>query len=286
MSFDVVLLTTLLCINAIGALGFYFTFTSGQLSLAHGALYAIGGYAAGYASAVLHLPWVVALITGFAAPALIGLLVARLLARLRGLYFAVATLAFGVVAMELIKRIPGLGGPFGLGGIESYTTLWVALVVLVLVALALRQFDRSPLYVAHAAARVDQEGAVVMGIHVARTRGIAFAIGGGITGLAGALYAGFTTVITAEMGSFNHSLAFLLMVVIGGANSWRGPILGAAIWTAMPELFRSTDEWRMVLFGAAAVAIIVWRPQGIIPRRIFRPRARAGRARVPAVLPP
>ncbi len=275
MSFDAILLTTLLCINAIGALGFYFTFTSGQLSLAHGALYAIGGYSAGYVSATLHLPWIVALVAGFATSALVGLLVARMLARLRGLYFAVATLAFGVVAMELIKRIPGLRGPFGLGGIESFTTLPVAVVVLVLVALAVFQFDRSPLYVAHAAARVDQEATIVMGIHVARIRGISFAIGGGITGLAGALYAGFTTVITADMGSFNHSLAFLLMVVIGGATSWRGPILGAAIWTAMPELFRSTDEFRMVLFGAAAVAIIVWRPQGIIPRRIFRPRVGA-----------
>ncbi|ALJ19250.1 hypothetical protein AOA12_04770 [Microbacterium sp. No. 7] len=111
-----------------------------------------------------------------------------------------------------------------------------------------------------------------MGIDVARTRGIAFAIGGGIAGMAGVLYAGFTTIVSADTGSFTHSLAFLLMVVIGGANSWRGPILGAAIWTAMPELLRATDEWRMVVFGVAAIAIIVWRPQGIIPRRIFRPR--------------
>ena len=117
--------------------------------------------------------------------------------------------------------------------------------------------------------------AVVLGIDVRRTRAMAFAVGGGICGVAGVLYAGSTTIITPTDGAFDQSLAFLLMVVIGGASSWRGPILGAAIWTALPELLRSTDEWRMVAFGAAAVVLMAWRPQGLIPRRILTPAVSA-----------
>lgn len=281
MHVDLELLTILFAVNSIGALGFYVTFTSGQFSLAHGALYAIGGYAGAYVTTALGWNFLLAIVSGFACSAIIGGVLARLLAGVRGLYFGVATLAFGVVVVEAIKRIPALGGPFGLAGVPIFTDLPVAIVALVLVGLVAFQLDRSPLYVAHAAARVDQDAALVMGIDVKRTRGVAFAMGGGITGIAGVLYAGSTSVVSPDLGSFHMSLAFLLMVVIGGANSWRGPILGAAIWTVLPEVFRSTDELRMVLFGVAAIVIVVWRPQGLIPRRIFR--AKVDVAKIPAM---
>lgn len=274
MLIDFELLAIVTGINAIAALGFYFTLSSGQFSMAHGALYAVGGYIGAFSATTLALPFPLAIILGFVGSSLVGALVALLLQRVRGLYFAVATLAFGVVAMEAVKRIPGLGGPFGLGGIPNFTSLPVVLIVLLIVVLAVWQFDRSPLYVSHAAARVDQDGAVVMGVNVVVTRGIAFAIGGGIAGIAGVLYGGMTTIMPPEAGGFATSLAILLMVVIGGAHTWRGAVLGAIIWTVTPELLRATVEWRMVLFGVAAVVLMIWRPQGIIPRRIFSSRAR------------
>jgi branched-chain amino acid transport system permease protein len=276
MFIDWELLLTILSINAIGALGYYFTFSSGQFSMAHGALFVIGGYtAASLATVAPQLPMIVYLLAGFVVAAAIGGILALALSRLRGLYFAVATLAFGGVVTEAIKKIPALGGAFGIGGIPNYTNLAIAATVLVVIVFLVWAFDRSSLYAVHASARIDQDAAVVLGISVRRTRGFAFAIGGGIAGIAGVLYAGMTTVITPANGEFDQSLAFLLMVIIGGANSWRGPILGAVIWTALPELLRSTDEWRMVIFGAAAIALMAWRPQGIIPRRIFGPRSRA-----------
>ena len=274
MYVDYELLLTLLGINAIGALGYYFTFSAGQFSMAHGAMYMIGGYAGGYLAVRLGLPAFPALLAGFVVAAVIGGLLAVALHRTRGLYFAVATLAFGGVLTEGVKHLSFLGGAFGLGGIPPFTTLPLVLIVLVVVALALWAFDRSPLYVSHAASRSDQDAAVILGINVRRTRGFAFAVGGGIAGMAGVLYAGSTTIVTPQDGGFSQSLAFLLMVIIGGANSWRGPILGAVIWTALPELLRFTDEWRMVLFGAAAIALMVWRPQGLIPRWVFGPRSR------------
>ena len=275
MYLDYNLLFTLLGINAIGALGYYVTFSSGQFSMGHGAMYLIGGYAGGYFATKHGLPLVPSLVVGFLCSAVVGGLLAAALYRTRGLYFAVATLAFGGVVTEGAKHLSAIGGAFGLGGIPAFTTLPVVLIVLAIVALAVWSFDRSPLYLAHALARIDQDAAVVLGIDVRRTRAMAFAVGGGICGVAGVLYAGSTTIITPTDGAFDQSLAFLLMVVIGGASSWRGPILGAAIWTALPELLRSTDEWRMVAFGAAAVVLMAWRPQGLIPRRILTPAVSA-----------
>jgi branched-chain amino acid transport system permease protein len=279
MYVDYELLLTLLGVNAIGALGYYFTFSSGQLSMAHGAMFLLGGYAGGYLTATFDLPVVLALVVGFLVPAAIGAGLALALHRTRGLYFAVATLAFGGVVVEGVKHFPMVGGAFGLGGIPNFTTLPVVLVVLVVVVVAIWAFDRSPLRIAHAAARVDQDAAVVLGIDVRRTRGFAFAVGAGLAGVAGVLYAGSTTIITPTDGDFAQSLAFLLMVVIGGAHSWRGPLVGAAVWIALPELLRATDEWRMVVFGIAAIALMIWRPQGIVPRRIFRPHSRNRRSR-------
>ncbi len=284
MYVDYELLATLLGINAIAALGFYFTLSSGQFSLAHGALFAVGGYAGAYAAAELGTGIVPSLAAGFVVSAAVGGLLAVLLQRTRGLYFAVATLAFGGVVVEAIKQVDAVGGPTGFGGIPRFTTLTVVLVVLVVVVVCMWVFDRSPLYVAHAASRVDQDGAVVLGIDVRRTRGFAFAVGGGIAGVAGVLYAGSTSILVPHDGGFARSLAFLLMVVIGGAFTWRGAVLGAAIWTALPELLRSTDEWRMVIFGAAAIALMVWRPEGLVPRRILGPgvRDRVGTLRGPS----
>lgn len=275
MNIDFILLLTLISINAIGALGYYFTFSSGQFSMGHGALFMIGGYAAGYFATEFNVPPILTIPIALVASALVGWLVAFALGRIRGLYFAIASLAFGSVAVELVKHVEPLGGAYGLGGIPPYTSLPLALGILAVVIVLVWIFDRSSLYVMHAEARVDQDAAAVLGIDVRRTRSFAFAVGGGITGVAGALYAGSTTVISPANGAFAQSLAFLLMVVIGGARSWRGPLLGAIIWTALPELLRSTAEWRMVIFGVAAVAIMIWRPQGIIPRNLVSPATRA-----------
>jgi branched-chain amino acid transport system permease protein len=269
MYIDYELVLTLLGINAIGALGYYFTLSSGQISLAHGALFAVGGYAGGYLAVELGLPWLPTLLVGIGASAAVGGFVAFLLQRTRGLYFAVATLAFGGVVVEATKHADVIGGAYGYGGIPAFTTLPIVMVLLVVVVGLVWAFDRSPLYIAHAVARVDPETATVLGIDVRRARTFAFAVGGGIVGLAGVLYAGSYTIMAPQDGGLTRGLSFLLMVVIGGVHSWRGAVLGAAVWTLLPEVFRATDEWRMVGFGVAAIILMVLRPGGLIPRRIM-----------------
>lgn len=261
-------LLTLLAINGVGALGFYVTMASGQLSIGHGALYTVGGYAAGYTAVTWGVPVPGLFLIAFVAAGLVGYVFGLVLVRLRGMYFAVATFALGSAIAEAIIHVDAIGGPYGFGGIPLFTSLPLALGTLLVCAFAVRRWDRSSLYQVAALTRLDQDAAIVLGIDVRRARRAGFALGAGIAGVAGVLYVGSTSIIAPEQAGFQQSLAFLLMVVIGGARSWRGPLLGAAVWTLLPEVLRFADTWRWVIFGAIAVVLMAVRPEGMLDRRI------------------
>jgi branched-chain amino acid transport system permease protein len=262
-------LLTLIAINCVGALGFYITLSSGQLSIGHGALYALGGYCAAlFSLKFTGMPVAVYLLVGFVAAAVPGYLLALITMRLRDLYFAVATFGFGGALVELIGHLGFFNGQFGLGGVAMFTTLPLALGVLAVTILVVRRWDQSLCYQVAAVTRLDQEMALVLGIDVQQMRRTGFALGAGIAGISGVLYVGSTTIITPRDGSFDHSLALLLMVVIGGTRSWRGPILGAVIWTMLPELLRFASTWRLVIFGAIAILLMAVRPEGLLGRTL------------------
>lgn len=259
-------LMILTAINAIGALGYYITLSSGQFSVGHGALYSLGAYVGGLVAIHVELPTFLYLLAGFVAAAVPGYLLSIATARLRDLYFAVATYGFGGATIELIQHVSLFNGPFGLGGVPMFTSLPFALAVLACVTFMVWQWDRSLVYLLAAVTRSDQDVAVVLGIDVRRLRRAAFALGAGLAGVSGVLYVGNTTIITPADGGFEQSLALLLMVVIGGTQSWRGPLLGAAIWTLLPEMLRFASTWRLVIFGAIAVLLMAVRPEGILGR--------------------
>jgi branched-chain amino acid transport system permease protein len=206
------------------------------------------------------------LLAGFVAAAGPGYLLAIATVRLRDLYFAVATYGFGGATIELIQHVSLFNGPFGLGGVPMFTSLPLTLAVLAFVTFVVWQWDRSLIYIVAAVTRSDQDVAVVLGINVRQIRRAAFALGAGLAGVSGVLYVGSMTIITPADGGFEQSLALLLMVVIGGTQSWRGPLLGAAIWTLLPELLRFASTWRLVIFGAIAVLLMAVRPEGILGR--------------------
>ncbi|WP_454688921.1 branched-chain amino acid ABC transporter permease [Achromobacter aloeverae] len=259
-------LLILIAINCVAALGYYVTLSSGQLSMGHGALFALGGYVGGLVALHFELPVVVYLLAGFLAAAIPGYLLAFVTMRVRDLYFAVATFGFGGALVELIGHLEFFNGQFGLGGIGMFTDLPLAAIVLAVTAFAVWRWDCSLNYQLASCTRFDQDVALVLGVDVRRLRRATFAIGAGIAGVAGVLYAGSTTIMTPQDGGFEVSLALLLMVVIGGSQSWRGAIVGAVIWTALPEILRFASTWRLVIFGVIAIVLMALRPQGIVGR--------------------
>jgi branched-chain amino acid transport system permease protein len=271
---------TLTAINAIATLGFYVTASAGQLSIAQAAFFAIGGYMAGWVMIESGIPLLAALPLAFVfAGAASSVLFAA--TRLQGLFFAVATFGFGIAVAGGIVFIDFLGGPFGLYGIPIETTFLLTIVTLVIAFVLIQFFDRSPLYLAFAAVRDDPDVAAVLGIRTGHVKRIGIVVGAGLAGTAGVLYGSSVGVIVPADASFERSLAFLLMAIIGGSRTSWGALLGAVIWTLAPEILRFSEapEWRLILFGSLAILIMPIRPQGLLNRGDAARVARFIRAR-------
>jgi branched-chain amino acid transport system permease protein len=143
---------------------------------------------------------------------------------------------------------------------------------LVIVFALVQLLDHSPLYVALTATRDDPEVAAALGIKTSHLRRMTLVSGAALTGIAGALYASSVGVVTPTDASFDRSLELLLMAVIGGSRTSWGAILGAVIWTVTPEVLRFADDanTRLILFGCLAIAVMAFRPQGLLDRGDFR----------------
>src|SRR4051794_24970796 len=106
-----------------------------------------------------------------------------------------------------------------------------------------------------------------MGISVARVRIVTFALGGTLVGMAGAMQAHYVLVISPHDLGFFVSLNYIIFLLFGGMYTLWGPILGAVILTVAPEALRFANEYRMILYGLIIVAVVLWRPEGLVKRR-------------------
>lgn len=257
---------------------------TGLLSIGHSAFYGLGAYTTGILvidhgwDPLMTLP--VAMVLTFVVGVVVGLPALRI----RGLYLALVTLAVAVAFPELVRRFDDLtGGSAGLviGAREllppSWSTLsigqrnlwlfWVSLVVLLLVLVFLRLFVRSRWGLALIATRDNEVAAAASGINLAATKTIAFGLSGGITGLGGALFAMYLGALSPE-GSFTllKSIELITGLVIGGAATLLGPILGAVAVVFLPYLTAqfSSGQMSAVLFGVVLITIVFVMPDGVV----------------------
>jgi len=273
---------------------------AGQKSLGHAAFFGIGAYTvailmkAGF-SFWLGLPlamagcFVVGLALGF--PAL----------RVQALYLAFATLGFNTAVWLVLRNEEWLtGGTFGINGIArpglfglsldgSLAFYYFILGITVLLALALWRLLSSPWGKAFTALRDNPIRAESLGLSTRAYTLLAFAIGAVYAGVAGALFAPLVEFIEPAPFGVNASIMMYLMVVVGGAGYFFGPLLGAAVGVLLPEWLRFAQAWYLLVFGLAVVLLTLWLPDGLlsIPDRILaRRQARARRAATLAEGPP
>jgi len=220
----------------------------------------------------------VALLGGIAAPVAAALIIGAPTLRLSGVYLAMATLGFGeVVRVMILNADTWTGGALGLNGIPQLTQWWHVVAALVLVLLLLWRLRRSRIGRAFEAIKEDQIAASLMGIGVMAHKMLAFALGAGIAGLAGALNAHLTFFIGPSEFGFDRGVDILTMAILGGTGGLSGPVLGAAIITLLPELLRSFKDFRLMLNGAILVLIVLFLPKGIWdPMRLRQWFGRAG----------
>jgi branched-chain amino acid transport system permease protein len=269
-------LLTLIAAYGIVALGLnLLTGLSGQVSLGHAGFFAIGAYVSTIAQARWGLAFPLAAALAVACGWLVGFAVGFPAVRIRGLYLAIATMAFGTGVERAIYHFKGItGGPSGLSvdppkilgaAFDSPVRLYyLALaVVVVTVAFIVNVVGRSPGRML-TAMRDSELAARSMGVHVPRLKIMAFAASAGLAALGGVLYAPVIAFIGVEHFTLWLSISFVTMIVIGGLGSIAGSFLGAGFVVVLPELLRGFGGDHQIVYGLAMIAVFIFWPTGLV----------------------
>jgi branched-chain amino acid transport system permease protein len=251
-------------IDVIMALSFYLPASAGQLSAGQGGFMALGAYTAAYLTVHHGVPFPLALAAGGLVGGLVGLAVGFPALRLRGLHLVLVTFGFGEVIRVIFLNAPAFGGPAGFAGIPPATTIWHVLGLLAVLVYFFTRLSGSRMGRAFAALRDDEAAAEAMGVNSTYVKLAAFAAGGVIAGLGGALYAHYTVFIDPEAFGVGRSLFVMLYAVFGGLASFWGAIVGATILSILPELLRWVKDWREIFYGLLVLTLMLVRPQGLL----------------------
>ena len=251
-------------INAMLALSVWLTLYTGQLTLGNAAFMGIAAYSSALLTLKAGLPFPIALASGAIFAAAIALPLGATVFRLRGVYLAIATLAFGEVVRVAILAIPITGRGQGLVGIPPKTELWHIFLSLAVIAYVCARLRISKLGRSWAAIREDEVAAASQGIPIRRYKLAAFVLGALIAGWAGGLAAHFDYAIQPDEFAFARAVQILVFSVVGGIPNVFGPLLGALLLTALPEILRPLQEYRDIFQGVVLVLVIVYLPRGLV----------------------
>jgi len=262
------LLISQIGINALLTLSMYVTLNCGLLTLANVGFMAIGAYVSVLLGLNLHLPFLLTLFVGGITAALVSLPIGLPVLRLSGIFLAIATIGFGQVVVGAILNIPITGEGRGLTVPDASSSLVPAYLSLVLVASVLWRLSRTRLGMAWDAVREDALAAEAQGIDVAQYRMLAFVLGAVLAGYAGALEAHINFFIDTSLYSFQRVVGVLVFATLGGIGRVAGPVVGSTVLTALPEVIRFAQNYRDALYGVILIALVIFRPQGLLGGRV------------------
>ncbi|AFY32449.1 branched-chain amino acid ABC transporter permease [Calothrix sp. PCC 7507] len=291
-------------LGALLGLSLYLPLMAGQLSLASPGFYAVGGYISAILSTTIFatppsnlfpipLLLIEMVIAGIVC-ALLGFAVGIPVIRLRGIYLAIATIAFVEVLRVICLNLEITGGAIGIPNIpQPFTTqieyLWIAIPLLIISIILFYRLERIRLGRAFIAIREDELAAGAMGINPTYYKVLAFTLGAIIAGFVGAISAHFLNTWNARQGTFDASIIYLTFVLIGGSRTFLGSIVGGMVFTALPEVLRNLADtgglpiWlaqflrdgRLIIFGVLIVVGTIFFPQGLVTPDIFKRRKKS-----------
>ena len=276
-----------LALTAIAGIGLNILLgLAGQVSFGHVGFYAIGAYTVAILSVSLKISVWIALPVAVALSGLVGALLALPALRVKGPYLAMVTIAFGFVvengASEWKTVTGGQNGIMGVPSIQAFGTTFgergVALLAIALCALLVIGFwrlSRSPWGAAMRAVKDSEIAAESVGLNPVAIKTLAFALSAACAGLAGALFAPLSGFVTPSTFAFLQSILFVLVVIVGGAGTVSGPLVGAAIVVLLPELLSGLAEYRLLFFGALMLVVLWLAPEGIVGEIQKRMRRRS-----------
>jgi branched-chain amino acid transport system permease protein len=253
---------------------------TGLYDMGHAVYFGIGAYVTAILNVNFNWPVLATLLFAILAAAVVGALLAAPLIRLRGDYLLVATIGFNAIFVLAMRNdlagltggsdgISGVGVPavFGLEFSSQNALFWIDWVVLGLVLLLLRNLDSCEFGRALRYLKQDQLAAATLGVDAKRIKILAFALGAGLAGLAGTLFAVQISTVSPSSFVFTESVTLFAIVIVGGQGSIPGVLLGTALMFVVPQIFRGLAQYRYFAFGIAMIAVMVLRPQGLWPRR-------------------
>ena len=260
---------------------------AGLLDLGYVAFYAVGAYSYALLNYHFGVSFWFALPIGAGIGFCFGLLLGYPVLRLRGDYLAIVTLGFGEIVRLILENWNEFSfGPSGIANIPRpgffgiqfslhSATIYIYFVMVALVIFTIfvvTRLQNSRLGRAWIALREDEVACQAMGIDKTKTKLTAFALGATWAGMAGVLFAAKTTFINPASFTLWESIFFLCVVVLGGMGSVTGVIFGALVLVLLPEYLRVFSEYRILIFGAVLVIMMVFRPGGIITnvRRTYK----------------
>lgn len=264
--------------QALLGLSLYFPLMAGQLSLASLGFYSLGGYVAAIMGVhpffeawraslgwlMYPLEWLVALVLAV----LLAIAVGVPALRLRGIYLALATIAFVQVFNVVAVNAPLSGGAVGIFGIPQafesrLAYFWFFGPLLLVTLLLIARLEKISVGRAFFSIREDELAAAAMGIKTTYYKTLAFVLGCTLAAIVGAMSAPLLNTWNARQGTFEASITCLGYVLIGGGRSKWGPLLGAALLVTLPEALRPLKDSRMILNGVVLVLACVYMPQGV-----------------------
>ncbi len=269
-------LMVLAAIYAIVALGLNFTLgLTGQLSLAQAAFWGIGAYTSALLTVRHELSFWIGLPAAAAVSALFGILLGFPSFKLSGHYLAMTTIGFGIIVRLVLQNETDLtGGADGIAGIPAPTLLgfdiddnrkfyYFALGFLILLSIVALRVQHSRAGRAFQAIRENEMAASATGVNINRYKLIAFMFSALYAGIAGSLYAHSAGYISPDTFSFDQSVIFLVMLVLGGSGSVYGTLLGAILITFLPEWLRFLKSYYMAVYGAGVLLMMIFLPTGM-----------------------
>ena len=264
---------------------------AGLLDLGFVAFFAVGAYTVGLLTStgefgLAHLPFWVAVPPAIIFAMAFGIFFGLPILGIRGDYLAIATLGFGEIVRllagsDLLK--PWLGGPQGIlnipkpidvpptsflaGPLQIYYIALACAAAVAFVAIRLRD---SRLGRAWVAIREDEDVAEALGVNLIQTKLLAYMLGAGFAGLGGAIFAGLISSIFASSMQLYVSINVAALIIIGGMGSIPGVVVGAIFLIGLPELFREFSEYRFLFYGMALIAMMLYRPEGLLPTKVAK----------------
>lgn len=271
-------------LNGLLALSVYATLSCGQLALSSAGFAAIGAYAASILTLNFGVSFPVVLLVATVLPMIVAVPLGLPVLRIRGVFLAIATVAFGEVVRLGLVNWDYVNGAQGLVAIPQKTAVWMIYLAVAVALLLFWRLRGSKWGFALEAIREDEAAARTMGIHTTLYKLAMLVVGAALAGLAGALEAHFSFMVAPNGFSFGRVVDMLVYAVVGGTVAFYGPVVGAAFLTVLPEVLREVapllgiepGPLRALVNGVVLLAVILFLPNGIVslPARL-RERRRA-----------